>query len=161
MSEAFLGVQYGLLLSILVGPLLLLLVQSCIERGVLAGLVAGSGIWTSDLLFVVGVQLSYAHFEVATRHPLFSMVLGGAGGLFLIGVGVHLIRTRETPLRHLSSRSLASDWSKGFLVNTLNPFTVFFWLLMSSSVVADNAYSSQQSWDFFLGLLGSQISECF
>ena len=45
MYPLLIGLQYGLFLSILVGPLLVALVQTGFEQGMRAGFMVGLGIW--------------------------------------------------------------------------------------------------------------------
>ena len=46
------GVRLGLLLSLLVGPILVGIVQAGVEQGFRAGLSVGFGVWISDVIFI-------------------------------------------------------------------------------------------------------------
>ena len=46
---------------------------------------------------------------------------------------------------------------RGFLINTINPGTIFFWLGIVSAVVAPNHWTITQSLIFFAGMLGALV----
>jgi len=43
--------------------------------------------------------------------------------------------------------------SKGFLINTINPFTFFFWISVMTAVVLEKGYSSLGAKQFFFGIM--------
>jgi len=53
MQYVFEGILFGLTLTILLGPIFIVLIQSSLENGSKAGLIAASGIWISDIIIVV------------------------------------------------------------------------------------------------------------
>ena len=149
------GLGMGLALSILVGPLLFALVQTSLEKGARAGLAVGAGIWISDLLFIAATYWGLAWVREATRWEAFEETLGTAGGLFLIGMGLTAI-LRQAPgaesrpvMGHLWG-VLGNSWLKGFLVNTINPFTVFFWTSVATGILAEGEAAG---WWFYLGVM--------
>ena len=158
MPPFVLGIQYGLLLATLVGPLVFLLIQASLERGRQGGFTAGSGIWTSDLICILLVLFWFEPLATLSQQVWFSWSLGGGGGLLLIGMGLHQIRTTRFSSNRYNARSFVYDWLQGFLVNTINPFTFFFWIVMISEVIVPNNYSFSQSVYFFLGLLSTIIT---
>lgn len=132
------GILFGLGLTILLGPLFIVLVQSSIEGGSRAGLIAASGIWISDVLFVV-LGLNF----VKTILPFvssdgFKFYVALLGGLVLIGVGLNsffkkaqLVFDKKT----MSKKGVIGYWMQGFMVNTINPFTLIFWLTTITTFV--------------------------
>ncbi len=52
---------------------------------------------------------------------------------------------------------LPGYWLRGFLLNTINPFTVFFWLGIASAVVAPDQWQPSETLRFFGGMLGTLV----
>ncbi len=159
------GVLLGFSLSFLVGPLLFALVQSSLEKGVRAGLSLAAGIWASDVLFVVAVLFFVERIRGLTAGPLFAREAGLVGGLLLIGFGAANFLGKARPPKFqtdstgLTKRpNLFAQFSKGFLVNSVNPFTVFFWLGITGTVVAPNGWGVRESLVFFGGMLGTLVA---
>jgi threonine/homoserine/homoserine lactone efflux protein len=51
----------------------------------------------------------------------------------------------------------ATFWLRGFLINLINPFTIFFWLGIASAVVVPNRWDGQDTAVFFGGMLGTLV----
>ena len=159
MDALFNGIKYGLFLTILVGPLVFALIQAGVERGFRAGAMIGFGIWISDLLFILAVYYGFSHVKEVTEWPYFEITVGIAGGIILLFTGTFTLLSK-TPDIYKSKKITGPFlvlWIKGFIINTLNPFTVFFWVLVMTTVVADNDYSPHQSFLYFGGILGTII----
>ncbi len=157
MDALLTGIKYGLFLTILVGPLVFALIQAGVERGLRAGTMIGFGIWFSDLLFILAVYYGFTYVQAVTEWEHFELIVGIAGGIILIFTGIYTL-VSKTPDINKSKKitgTYLALWIKGFIINTLNPFTVFFWVLVMTTVVADNEYTSQQSFLFFGGILGT------
>lgn len=155
MSYFFNGIAMGLALSILAGPLLFALLQASLERGVRAGIAVGMGIWVSDLLFIAASYLGLTWLVRATEWAAFEEALGTGGGLFLIGTGAAtLLQTvpgpESRPLMGERLGSLGAMWLKGFLINTINPFTLFFWTSVATGLLIGEP---GESWLFYPGVM--------
>jgi threonine/homoserine/homoserine lactone efflux protein len=155
MSYFLNGIGMGLALSMLAGPLLFALVQASLERGLRAGLAVGLGIWVSDLLFIAASYLGLSWLVRVTQWAAFEEALGTGGGLFLIAVGAAtFIKTapgpESRPLVGERLGSMGSMWLKGFLINTINPFTVFFWTSVATGLLMEER---GESWLFYLGVM--------
>lgn len=153
----------GLALAILVGPILFSLIQRSIEQGVKAGLWVALGIWTSDFLFIGGIILSITHIAKMIASPLFEPILGILGGLVLIGIGVGMFISK--PAKNMKSTSgleiLSSEWKlflEGFVINTVNPFTVIFWTGLITARSIETDLFSVNSYLFFGSILGTIVS---
>jgi len=151
------GIKYGLFLTILVGPLVFALIQAGVERGFRAGTMIGFGIWISDLLFILAVYYGFTYVQSVTEWQYFELTVGLAGGIILIFTGLFTLLSKTPDINQSKkiSGTYFALWIKGFVINTLNPFTVFFWVLVMTTVVADQAYTSKQSFLFFAGILGT------
>ncbi|MCB0675970.1 MAG: LysE family translocator [Saprospiraceae bacterium] len=152
------GILLGLALSMLVGPLLLALVQTGLEQGIRAGLFVGLGIWVSDGLFVLATYYGLTEIEQLTNWPGFELTLGLVGGAILILFGLYTVLqpAQEIDWEHSETsryHSFGALWMKGFLINTINPFTVFFWTGLAGSLLAETAGQKREAWWFYIGVL--------
>ncbi len=172
------GIFLGISLSFMVGPLLFAILQAGIERGFRAGLAVAAGIWTSDVLYVMVVQYGMEALTNLTALPGFRVWAGLAGGMLLVAFGLGSLLFKKTPLPQISTQETeGSDsvtkplkepvnhrkrpylawWLRGFLLNTINPFTVFFWLGIAGAVIIPNGWDTRQMLVFFGGMLGTLI----
>ncbi len=142
------GIYLGLALAILLGPIFIVLIQSSLEKGARAGMTAAAGIWISDIIIVTLTLMFIKRIDAIVQDPNFIYWMGLIGGLVLIGVGVANI-IKKTSIDLDSHNIKASGWlgflSKGFLVNTINPFTFIFWLSTITSYVATKQLDIQES----------------
>lgn len=154
------GIYAGLFLSILVGPIIFMLLQTAIERGTRAGLWVGSGIWVSDLLFILFSYKGMAYISGIVQWPNFTLIVGIAGGIILIGLGIGALLSKpisqEAKNKSLSGSPLVL-WSKGFAINTFNPFTFFFWISTSGALLQKPELGYEGASLFYTGILGTII----
>ena len=171
----FQGVLLGFSLSFMVGPLLFAIMQASLERGFRAGLALASGIWTSDALYILLVYYGVDAMATLTSLPYFRLWAGWAGGLVLVAFGLGTLLRRKVPVADAPTAAdrmldaldgpeppgvehnwmrwgLPGYWLRGFLINTINPFTVFFWLGIASAVVVPNQWVPGETLAFFSGM---------
>jgi len=139
MTEALLkGLAMGLLLAISVGPVIFTIIKQSINNGKEGGFSFVAGVWLSDLLWVL---LSNIFSEFVTRLLDFKRPIGITGSAFLISMGVFYLFFKKVHL-HPEDIKLPplqrSDHAKialsGFLVNTLNPAVMAFWLTAATAL---------------------------
>lgn len=155
------GIKIGMVLCFLLGPIFVALVQASVEQGFRAGTMVGLGIWMSDLIFILAVYLGLSYVSALTNDASFNFYLGTAGGTLLVLFGMGALFSKPPKLtfeskavRHSSWLSL---WSKGFFINSLNPFTLFFWpSLMGTTIVRNNPTDGEMTL-YFIGVLGTII----
>lgn len=150
MTDAFLkGVAISLLLIFSVGPVIFMVIKQSINHGRPGGFTFVAGVWFSDIMWIV---LSMGFSEVVKTLMDFKIPIGIAGCCLLIGMGIYFVffkkiqpRRIDVPLE-ISGEKLAipstakpnyfSIFSSGFILNTLNPAVISFWVLMSASLSA-------------------------
>ena len=147
------GLKLGCLLAILMGPIFFTLIQTGVEEGLRAGITVGSGIWISDFLFIAFVYFGVTYAYQINGNQAFTLWTGLIGAIILISFGVGTILTKA-PFFNAENKtqrynSYLSLWLKGFLINTLNPFTVFFWFSVMSSMVVENSLGAKDAMIFF------------
>lgn len=156
------GIYWGLLLAILVGQLLVALIQASLEQGTKAGISVGLGIWFSDFLFIISVYLGMNYVNELLAWDNFELVVGIIGALVLIGAGIGTVMTKPPELDTAQqllggAKKPLALFTKGFLINTINPFTLFFWVSVMTSVILKNDYDTAQASLFFTGILGTIV----
>lgn len=156
------GIKLGLLLSVLTGPIVFALLQTSIEEGFRAGFLVGMGIWVSDLFFISVTYLGVAYVAELTKWDGLEFALGIAGGGILLCVGAGMLLLKPPPVEKLEQKAVRfssrlSLWLKGFLINTINPFTFFFWIGISGMLVSEKAMQVHQAQLFYGGLMGTIV----
>jgi threonine/homoserine/homoserine lactone efflux protein len=137
------GLAMGLLLVISVGPVIFTVIKQSINNGREGGFSFVAGVWISDFLLVI---LSNLFSEMVTTIMDFKMQIGIAGSAFLIGMGIFYIFFKKVHL-HPEDISLpplrSSDHAKivlqGFLLNTLNPAVIAFWLTTATAIAVSHS----------------------
>lgn len=146
------GVQLGVILFFLVGPLFLLILEETIKTGKRAAFLLALGLWLSECMFA-----TISHFGL---HSVFSgkeidYRFGYVAAFILVIAGISSIKSRNkiqesTELKFVKSSNL---FLKGFLINTFNPFVLLFWLGIASQV----SYEPHKTKLFYFGLLSTII----
>lgn len=158
------GILLGLMLTIMLGPILIALIQTTIQHGSKAGFVVGSGIWVSDFLIIFFCYYALHAIGDIIQGDGFRFWLGLIGGIILMifGLGAILKKVKIGPEKnYFTAKNYAGFWLKGFLVNTVNPFTFIFWIgVISSYLIAKSATQTESL--LFLGsiMVTIIISDC-
>jgi threonine/homoserine/homoserine lactone efflux protein len=132
------GLAMGLLLALSVGPVIFTIIKQSINNGRAGGFSFVIGVWISDFLLVV---LSNAFSELVTRALDFKMQIGIVGSAFLIGMGLYYlifkkvhIHPEDVAMPALKNSDHAKLLLQGFLLNTLNPAVIAFWLTAATAI---------------------------
>jgi threonine/homoserine/homoserine lactone efflux protein len=152
------GVKLGLALSLLAGPILIALIQTSIEQGFRAGWMVGWGIWISDLLFISATYFGISWVAQLTEWDGLEKMLGVGGGLILIAFGVGSYLTKPPQMEGFEKKAIRHSsylalWTKGFVINTFNPFTIFFWLGISGLLFTERNLLPVEARQFYTGLM--------
>jgi threonine/homoserine/homoserine lactone efflux protein len=123
------ALSYGLFLAILVGPLFVTLVNAGMQKGIRAAMFIALGIWVSDVILVGALIKLSQTFSIKLSDEV-TKVLGILSGLvfIVIGVGIWLKRNQLIDEKLTSNRKHLSLFTYGFVINTINPFAIIFWI---------------------------------
>lgn len=166
MIDAFVkGLAISLLLVFSVGPVIFTIIKQSINHGRRGGFTFIAGVWMSDIIWVV---LSNSFSEAVKTLLNFKIPIGIAGSLFLIGMGIYYTFLKKiTPRQQQEPIEIAGDvitpagkkktnyfaiFSSGFLINTLNPAVISFWVIMAASLAS--VYSLKDRIIIFTTCLG-------
>lgn len=136
------GFALGLLLSISVGPVIFSVIKQSLSNGHKGGFAFIAGVSASDITCVLICNLFTALFQSVLKHEV---ILGVAGSIFLIIMGVYNIFLKKVNLRNDGSVQVKSMtrgdvvgiFFSGYFMNLLNPGVLIFWIAASATILAD------------------------
>ncbi|NOT77118.1 MAG: LysE family transporter [Cyclobacteriaceae bacterium] len=155
------GIEFGVVLTFLVGPVFFTIMQTSIERGFWRGVLVAFGVSISDILYVVICYFGLAQIMADSNLKIY---MAYAGGGILIGFGLYhlLIKSRaknSTVSTSVSERGLFRYVIKGFLINGMTPMVLFFWIGTVSYATLNFGYTKAGEFAlFFAFLLGTVLS---
>ncbi|HVA99024.1 MAG TPA: LysE family transporter [Bacteroidia bacterium] len=155
MLQAFFGgILLGFTLALLTGPSFFALIQTSIRNGFRSGFALAIGIFISDLLCVTLAYLGASQFF---SNPKNKVVEGIVGGIILICFGTYNIFQKHTAegkkVDELKTINVPLLITKGFFLNILNPFVLFFWVGWMGLISSRFEFSSTLIFTFFSGTL--------
>ena len=156
MIDAFVkGLAISLLLVFSVGPVIFTIIKQSINHGRRGGFTFVAGVWLSDIIWVL---LSNSFSEGIKTLLNFKIPIGIGGCIFLIGMGIYYTFLKKiTPRRLQEPTEIAGDvitptgkrtnylriFSSGFIINTLNPGVISFWVLMAASLASVYSFNNR------------------
>ena len=150
------GILFGLTLAILMGPIFIAVTQATLQHGTREGLAVTSGVWVSDMIIITLTYIFVQRLANVVESESFKLYLGITGGLVLIifGISAYLKEMKfNTEKKKMSIKSFSGFWLKGFLVNTVNPFTFIFWIGTISTYVIGRNVSNKNTIIFMSSIM--------
>jgi threonine/homoserine/homoserine lactone efflux protein len=153
MSIVLEGIQFGIFLAFLIGPVFFTILQTSIERGFAYGAMVALGVSLSDLIYVA---ICYFGLITLVNDPANAVYLAYGGGVILICFGLYhtVIKGRQTATGATSIRE-KKRWRyvlKGFVLNGFSPTVLFFWVATVSSLMT-LGYTNGKDFSIFFGAL--------
>lgn len=135
------GLTLGSILALSVGPVIFTIIKQSLDNGKEGGLSFVAGVWLSDIILVV---LANAFSELMKELLQYERVIGYAGSFFLMGLGLFYLFLKKVQLNQaidgvsnrFRKRDMARLFSSGFLLNSLNPSIIIFWLVNATAAVS-------------------------
>jgi threonine/homoserine/homoserine lactone efflux protein len=135
------GFAISLLLIFSVGPVIFTIIKQSIVNGKAGGFSFVAGVWLSDVFWVL---ISNAFSQIVNNLLHFKNEIGLAGSIFLMGLGIFYLFFKKVELQ-VAEEGIKINTSKhlklvgaGFLINTLNPAVMAFWLTTATAIAATN-----------------------
>ncbi|HVV05874.1 MAG TPA: LysE family translocator [Puia sp.] len=134
MIEAVLkGLALGFVLALSVGPIIFTIIKQSLNSGHKGGFSFVAGVWVSDIILVI---LSNTVSSLVNQMLEHKSAIAIAGAAFLVSMGVyfaffkkaHLPAEAEGKETRFRKRDMARIFASGFIINTLNPGVILFWL---------------------------------
>jgi threonine/homoserine/homoserine lactone efflux protein len=135
------GLAISMLLIFSVGPVIFTIIKQSIINGRAGGFSFVAGVWLSDLVWVI---LSNAFSELMLQLLNFEKLIGFSGSLFLIALGVFYLFFKKIHIKEdenkivITARTHAKLIASGFLINSLNPAVILFWLTTATAIAASH-----------------------
>jgi threonine/homoserine/homoserine lactone efflux protein len=154
----------GFLLSVMIGPVFFVLLETSITKGIKSALVLDFGVLLSDVMYVL-----FAAIFVDQLKSLDSgdnkIIFGFVGGSIFIGYGLYNLLKKKVGLKNIENpevmeltASIAATPSqtkdyfllglKGFLLNLANPLVIFYWMSVMSLATQVSPANSSFPWEF-------------
>jgi threonine/homoserine/homoserine lactone efflux protein len=129
----FKAIVTGFILSIMIGPVFFLLLETSIKKGIRAAIAFDLGVLISDCLYILIAYIFYSEVqslaEGSDQH--FVKIIGGT---LFIAYGVASFFKKSKGIKKDAQGNLvkeANDYKmlalKGFLLNFVNPLVIFYW----------------------------------
>lgn len=146
------GALAGVILSVFVGPIFFTMLQLGVEHGFKAAFALALGQWMSDLLYIFlafwGAVWVEDIIKNEAKQAIFVWYSGTIGGVLLILFGAGLLLTKsvstkasdkiEIPAYNVSKVAYFAYSFQGFLINTVNPTPLLFWMSLMAFAINSN-----------------------
>jgi threonine/homoserine/homoserine lactone efflux protein len=151
----FKGIQFGVVLAFLVGPIFFTILQTSIERGFFKGVLVTIGVSISDTLYVI---ICYFGLAPVMAHSNVKVYMGYGGGAILVAFGLYqlLVKSRAKPDGPVGTTVERNPYQyvlKGFIINGMTPTVLFFWIATASVATIDFGYADASEFTFFFASL--------
>jgi len=158
MPIVFKGIQLGIVLAFLVGPVFFTIIQTSVEKGFWNGALVAMGVSLSDILYVAICYFGLFQF---LHDPGSKKNMAYAGGIILIGFGLYhlIIKARKTKMvsfHAATETKLLKYILKGFIINGVTPMVLVFWIGTISIATIDFGYTA-----LLLTVLATDITKAF
>lgn len=156
-SAAFHGVLLGLLLSVYVGPMFFLVIETSIRKGIRAALSLDAGIIIADIiLLIIAVQLSSQITGWLQDRMAYIF-----GGVLFMAFGIYKIVKAKQDSQSLSpvrKKDFFALFGKGFLLNIFTPSVLAFWFGVIAVVSQEYEPYTQEFYTYVVFMFGAFFS---
>ena len=144
------GLLAGFILSLFVGPIFFTMLQLGVEHGFKAAFALALGQWIGDLMYIFlafwGAIWVEEIIEDPAKQEVFIWYSGTFGGCLLILFGAGLLFTKAVStegsskinLNRVSKSAYFAYTTQGFLINTVNPTPLLFWMGLMAFAITRN-----------------------
>lgn len=153
------GLVTGFILSIMIGPVFFVLLETSIRKGVKAAIALDMGVLISDIVYILIAYVFYTEVQALSQGDDKSLLHLIGGSLFMVYGVFNLfkkVKERKVKNLHVSTvRTMDYIWLgiKGFILNIANPLVVFYWF--SVMTLGSKEAGGAGSWKmiFYLGVI--------
>ncbi|MCF1715461.1 LysE family transporter [Flavihumibacter sp. RY-1] len=139
------GLALGSILALSVGPVIFTIIKQSLNNGREGGFSFVAGVWLSDILLIV---ISNAFSEWVKALLQYKQAIGYIGSVFLIGMGLFYLFLKKVQLaqqangeeQRFRKRDMARIFTSGFLINSLNPSVLLFWLINATTFALTHSF---------------------
>lgn len=148
MDKVLQGIQFGVVLAFLIGPVFFTILQTSVEKGFMYGVLVAIGVSISDFAYVAICYLGLIKLVNNPDNRVF-FAYGGGAILMLFGAYHIFVKARNKSVFKTTTldQGMFRYVLKGFIINGASPTVLFFWVGTISLVSLDFGYS--QGTDFY------------
>ena len=131
MSALWSGIQLGLIIFFLVGPVFILLIDETINHGKRYAILLAMGFWLSDISLGILTKIGANTFF---KQEDINYNIGYVTALIFILIGIAAVKNRKQLAKErisLNFKEKSGLLLKGILANTFNPFVIIFWITVA------------------------------
>lgn len=129
------GILTGFILSMMIGPVFFLLLETSIRKGIRAAIAFDLGVFLSDFIYIIIALIFYSEVSKITSGE-YGHIISIVGGAILIifGLVTLLKKPKEDGIKEADkqlnsqTKDLILLGLKGFLLNFANPGVIFYWI---------------------------------
>lgn len=142
------GSGLGLILAISVGPVIFTILKQSINNGHKGGFSFVAGVWLSDIILVV---ISNMFSSIVVEALAFKNTIGYTGAAFVLSLGIYYLffkkvyfgEDKNVLLVQFGKKAFTKAFMSGFLINTLNPSVMLFWLINATAFAASHTINER------------------
>jgi threonine/homoserine/homoserine lactone efflux protein len=142
------GFGLGMILAISVGPVIFTILKQSLNNGQKGGFSFVAGVWFSDILLVF---ISNMFSTLVMSALAFKSTIGFLGAAFVISLGIYSLffkkvyfgEDKNVVLIEFGKKAITKAFMSGFLINTLNPSVLLFWLINATAFAASNTVTER------------------
>lgn len=124
------GIGFGLVLTVITGPVFFALIKTSIEKGFHAGVALALGVVSSDVFFVGALLFGSQYIDVSDHSKLVAGIVGSA---ILFALGLYYM-FKKAEINYGNKVPTGADrfgyFLKGFLMCIFNPTLLFHWTVV-------------------------------
>ncbi len=158
----------GFILSVMMGPVFFVLIETSIRKGARGGISFNLGVFISDLLYILIALIFYKEVSMLTEGTGEKVAKTIGGFLFIVYGVFNFFKKPAEIVISTSTKREKMEWGeysklslKGFLLNLANPLVIFYWfsVLSMGDVKSIEGFTDAQIQMFFICvILGSFFS---
>jgi len=142
------GFGLGMILAISVGPVIFTILKQSLNNGQKGGFSFVAGVWFSDILLVL-ISNMFSNLVMSALE--FKSTIAYVGAVFVISMGIYYLffkkvyigEDKNVVLVQFGKKAFTKAFMSGFLINTLNPSVMLFWLINATAFAASNTTSER------------------
>lgn len=145
------GVILGLIVAFLIGPVFFLIINTSLHRGFKFAAQVATGVMLSDALFIFIAYFGSSIVLVINKHK---EAVGIIASVIILCFGLATLFKRQSiPAAAIQvNEKVSGAWlfiAKGFMLNSMNPSVLFFWIGVSGTVGLKENYTTSHLMIFF------------
>ncbi len=152
------GIGLGLIMALMIGPVFFMLINISIKNGFRSAVYFAFGVMLSDAFFITIIEFSKSLVGFINENRYLVALVGG---VVLIAFGLSSIIKKVKDPKDIKIESdigkldLFLEAIKGFVMNSLNPFVLLFWLSISTTLVVSQTSNLRDTIIFFSSTLAT------